>query len=529
MNRSRNKILSWLWLCVWMLCGSARAAFSADPLILPVEDDFLKGSIVHKGGGPTGSLLYEGLVTKNSRGGYDGWLAQSWHSDAQARVWTFALVPGVRWHDGTPFTAGDVKFTYDYMKAKGLWLAAVLWMVDRVECPDDHTAVFHLKDSFPEFLDHLSHCPGIAILPRHIWESIDDPMRHADRHPIGTGPFEFVRRVPGQFFEMQAFAGYHGRKPSFDRVVLRVIKNADIRNLSLKSGQIHAMDGVLPWIAPLLEREKDIAIIRYPGKRIYGLCFNCRIGPPSSPAFRRALAHAVNRERIAALVFQGYAQPATTWLMPRHAAAYIDETPAAYAYDPERAWQLLAEAGYRIENDILHDPQGHPVRLVFVLGGKAATCVVKKMAEVMKEDFARLGIGLELKQVDFSMWSKEVHQNHLFMSGMPDLMHDDADDLTHFQSHSFFGKPNWYGYANAKFDRLAEQLQKTTAFSERRRLAMAMQEILAEDVPAVPVCEVDGLMAYRSDRIAFQGPMETMYGSLIDLHTLLAVTPAGAK
>ncbi len=528
MRKTRSTIV-WIWICLCLLPDAARLGAASEPLVLPVEDDFLKGSIVHKGGGPTGSLIYEGLVTQNSRGGYDGWLAESWHGDDQARVWTFELVRGACWHDGTPFTAADVKFTHDYMKEKNLWLAAVLWMVDRVECPDDHTAVFHLKESFPEFLDHLSHCPGVVVIPRHIWAGIEDPMRHEDRTLVGTGPFAFVRRVPGQYCELRAFEGYHGAKPSFDRVILRVMQNADIRHLALKSGQIDAMDGVLPWTAPLLERERNIALIRHPGQRLYGLCFNCRGGPTASPAFRRALAHAVDRERIVRLVFQGHARPATTWLMPRHAAAFIDETIGACDYDLDRARQLLAEAGYRMDKDILRDPEGAPVRLVFVLGGKAATCVAQKMAEVMKEDFSRLGIGLELKQVDFSMWSKEIHENHLFMSGMPDLMHDGPDDLTHFQSHSFFGRPNWYGYASEAFDRLADELQRTRATDRRRDLALAMQRILAADVPAVAVCEADGLIAYRSDRIAFPVPAETMYGSLVDLQTLLAVTPAGTR
>jgi peptide/nickel transport system substrate-binding protein len=186
------------------------AVSRAARLILPVEDDFLKGSILQKGGGPTGSLLYEGLITRNTQGGYDGWLAHSWESHDNARVWRFSLVTRATWHDGVPFTAHDVKFTYDYMTEKQLWLASVLWMVEKVECPDDHTVVFRLKRSFPKFLDRLSHCPGIVIIPRHIWKSIENPMRYEDQHYIGTGPLQFVKKIPGQFFEMKPYAGYHG-------------------------------------------------------------------------------------------------------------------------------------------------------------------------------------------------------------------------------------------------------------------------------------------------------------------------------
>ena len=528
MKRTRPNI--WLLaICLSLLLAAPDCILAAEPLVLPVADDFLKGSILHKGGGPTGSLIYEGLVTKNSRGGYDGWLAKSWQSDAAARTWTFQLVKNARWHDGTPFTAWDVKFTHDYMKANHLWLSTVLWMVEQVHCPDDHTVIFHLKESFSEFLDHLSHCPGIAIIPRHIWKDIKNPMRHADRHLVGTGPFAFVRRIPGQFFEMKRFDAYHGRKPAFDRVILRVVKNTDIQNLALKSGAIQGMDAVLPWIAPILEREKNISLLHCPSKRLYGLCFNCRMGPTASPAFRLALAHLVDRERITRIVFHGYGAPAYSWLMPRHAADCIDKTITADAFDPHRAQELLAEAGYHLKKNVLCDPSGQPVRLVFVLGGKGSACVVEKIAAVLREDFSQLGIALELKQVDFSMWTKEVHKNHLFMSGMPDLMHDNADDLTHFQTHSFFGRPNWYGYGDPEFDRLAADLKQATATDERRRLALSMQAILARDVPAVPICLADSLMAYRTDKVAFEGTGETMYGNLVDLNTLLAMTPARAK
>ena len=328
---------------------------------------------------------------------------------------------------------------------------------------------------------------------------------------------------------MKRFDGYHGPKPAFETVILRVINNADIQNLAFKSGEIHAVDSVLPWIAPFLERQKHIALHRYPGKRLYGLCFNCRIGPTASRDFRKALAHLVDRERIARLVLHDYGAPVTNWLLPRFAAHCIDTQLDAYTFNPDLARKLFDHAGYKMEKNVLHDPQGRPVRLVFVLGGKGTACVVKKMVEVMRGDFLRLGILLELKQVDFSMWSKEVHKNHLFMSGMPDLMHDDADDLTHFQTRSFFGRPNWYGYSNPEFDRLADKLERTVDVAERNRIGRSMQAILAQDVPAVPVCQADGVMAYRTDKMAFHDTMETMYGNLVDLKTLLAVMPAAAK
>jgi peptide/nickel transport system substrate-binding protein len=493
--------------------------------VLPVEEDFLKGSILHKGGGPTGSLLYEGLVTKNSQGGYDGWLARSWESKDNGKEWVFSLVRNAFWHDGVKFTAKDVKFTYNYLKEKQIWLSAVLWMVEKVECQGDYTVIFHLKSCFPKFLDHLSHCPGIAIIPKHIWRCIDRPMRYKDHKYIGTGPFQFVKKIPGQFFEMKSFDSYHGSKPEFGRVVLRVIRNPDMQVMALKKGDIDATDNVLPWMVEVLDKRDDIKVSSFPRQRMYELCFNCKESPTSSVNLRKALAHAVDKEKICKVIFRGYAQPAKSWLMPHLASDYTNETMFAYHYDLSLAQNILQKNGFKLKNGQLQNSREEAVRLVLVLGAKGNINLARKIAELLQEDWRKMGLTIDITQVDFSMWFREVHKNNLFIIGMPDLMHDDPDDLTHFRSHSFFGKPNWHDFFNAEYDALAAKLHKTNAPAKRKRLAFAMQQILAEEVPSVPICEVDGLIAYRSDRISLGHELESMYGGILDLKTLLTIKP----
>lgn len=182
-----------------------------------------------------------------------------------------------------------------------------------------------------------------------------------------------------------------------------------------------------------------------------------------------------------------------------------------------------------MKNGRLRDKYGKEVRLVFTLGAKGNLSIVKMMAEMFREDWKRLGIVVDIKQVDFSMWFKEVHRNHIFIIGMPDLMHDDADDLSHFRSRSFFGKPNWHGYSNPNYDRLAAQLHEANEPDRRKELAFAMQEILAADVPSVAICEVDGLTALRSDKIAEKKNLDSMYGEILDLKTLLSIEPVCRK
>lgn len=524
-NRIKNSGV--LLAAILMFIGFFSSPVQASRLVLPVADDFLKGSIMHKGGGPTGSLIYEGLVTKNAEGGYDGWLADSWKSEQDDKVWTFSIVKNAKWHDGVPFTAHDIKFTYDYMKEKGLWLATVLWMVGEVKCPDDYTAVFHLNGRFPKFLDKLSHCPGIAIIPRHIWQSIENPMQYEDQCYIGTGPFEFVKRIPGQYFEMKAFDEYHGRKPAFDRVVLSVIKETDMRILALKSGRVDAVDGIPPWIAPRLGRTRNVKLATFKKQQLYELGFNCREFPTSSRHLRQALAYAVDREKICGTVFGGYADPVTTFLMPHLTQDVVQTQLFPYTYDLERARSMLEAGGFRLDDGRLKDSEGKEVRLSFVTGSKGDVGIVNKIAKVLKEDWKQLGIVVDIKQVDFSMWSDEVHKKNVFFIGMPNLMHDDSDDLTHFRSRSYFGKTNWYGYSNPDYDALSARLHVTKDPGKRKLLAIEMQKILAVDVPSVAICEVDELSAFRSDRIAENEVFSSMYGEILDLKSLLALKPAG--
>jgi len=150
--------------------GTVAADSGDDPLVIAASSSFFtQGNVLSKGGVPTGSFAYEGLIARNRESGYDGWLAESWEANEDASIWTFHLVKNTSWHDGQPFTSEDVKFTHDYLKEKKLWLSSVLAKVDHVECPDANTAIFYLKTPFPAFLDSLSHCPGIGIIPKHIW------------------------------------------------------------------------------------------------------------------------------------------------------------------------------------------------------------------------------------------------------------------------------------------------------------------------------------------------------------------------
>ena len=169
-------------------------------VVLPVDSpsDLVSSNVMTKKNGvPGGGMIYEGLVTKNRAGEYEPALAESWNSSDDARTWTFHLVHNATWHDGVPVTSADVKFTYDYLKENNLTMGFVLSDVSSVTCPDDYTAVFHLKNAYSVWPDRLAQSPGIGVYPKHIYEKIQDPKTWKDTQFIGTGPFKFDNSEPG--------------------------------------------------------------------------------------------------------------------------------------------------------------------------------------------------------------------------------------------------------------------------------------------------------------------------------------------
>jgi len=496
-----------LALLAFMPLADAEETSSEAALVMSTDSAFIMQGNMLFGIGPsgsTGTFAYEHLWTRNREGGYDGGLADSWECNNDATEWTFNLVEA-QWHDGEPFTSEDVEFTYNYITENKLWLASVLSMVDYVDCPDDRTVIFHMKSQSPAFLDDLSHCPGVYIVPKHFWEDISDPTHYEDEEWIGTGPFKFDSMILDQYVKLVANEKYHGKKPEIREVIIKVIPNKDAQVLALKSGEVDVISDVSPAVARSLEGSNGIEVFVAPGTRGYEMGFNLKNYPTDLPEFRKAMAHAVDRDRICDIVFDGYATPTeTTFLMPSVAYDFVNpDVPGDdYEYDLEKAGEMLDYAGFAdLDGDGWREgSDGEDVVMTIPITGMGGDA--SRIAEVLREDWKELGIKVELKQVDSSQQQSEYHKSNFFIVGMPYLMHDDVDDLTTFEVDSHFGTPNWYDYDEPDYNALAEELRNTADQNERKEIGYRMQVILAEDGPTVPICSSDVIFAYRADRFA---------------------------
>jgi len=531
--------------CLHLPYGQLVVAVAGDRYLIPAT------SYIDQKGVPADSLIYEGLVTKlrPKEGGPKeclGWLAERWECSDDAMTWTFHLVKDAVWHDGTPFTSADVQFTYEYFRDHGnadapeagayLVNSAILKGVASVECPDDHTVIFHMKSCAPLFPDTLATGPGIAVFPAHIWKDINLPSTYIDTAHIGTGPFAYGSTIPGTLSKVTAYEGYRGEKPYVRDIVTRNYEDEDAQILALKRGDVDFISGefgLSPRKAESLKNAPGIGISRIPsGGQAFEVAFTSDVYPANIPGFRHALSHAVNRERVCWLVGEGARPTETVFLIPALAGDQINPaTNNRFNYDIAEAKRQLAGAGFNLtEKDgrpVLLGPDGKPVEITIPLAGKASmNAVDQKVVAVLKEDWeGKLGIKIaDTPQVDDSVYLDWIAKTAVHFDGMPGRWHEDIDRLDNFQ-RSPLGE-NFYHFDNATFNSLIAQLKSTANPGQRKEIGFQLQEILAEEVPCIPVFSQDAFMAYRSDR--FVGWDSALLGGGGNIRLFSDVKPASA-
>ncbi|MGB7788633.1 ABC transporter substrate-binding protein [Methanoregula sp.] len=506
--------------------GSSPVPITSSDVIIPVDSpsSLSSTSNMQKGGVPASGLAYEGLVIKDLNGKFDPSLAESWNISSDAKTWTFHLVKNATWNDGVPFTCEDVKFTNDYMKSYNLTMGFVLGDVQTITCIDNYTAVFTLKTSYSGFLDQISHTPGISISPKHFWENITDPQHYQDTQFIGTGPFKFAGAEPG-YFHYTVNDLYYGAKPKISGIILKVITNKDSQVLALKNGEIDVVSGITPAIAQSLAGENNIGLYTINDTGAYELAFNMDQYPANISAFRHAMSHAIDRKTVSSLF--GTGQPTeTTFLIQNLAGDYVNPAEVGmYDYNLTKAVEILAGANFtRSADGVLTGQDGKPVTVTIPLGGHGSSVDQQKIVTVIKNDWAKLGITVStVSYDDQTQYRNAVNDNPVFFDGFPVMLHDDADAMMDF-AHTPLQEMNYYNYNDSEYNSLVAEIQNTPDQTKIRQLAYRMQELLARDIPSVPVCTTDTIVAYRTDR--FTGwDIGPGYHTILDPKVLTNLTP----
>ena len=290
------------------------------------------------------SMLFDGLLNLGATG-KEAALATDWKVSDDKLMIEFNLRRGVRFHNGDEFTGDDVQFTFHRIlspESTHNGRKPIVAALDRVEVVDPHKVRFHLKKTWAEFFTSVRAGGTQAIVPKAYYEQVGD--KGFQQAPVGTGPFKLSELQEGEFTKFEANDGYWGQVANVQFVTQRLVAEPFTRYAMLERGEADIIMGIT---GPLLESIKandqlNTVSTRYSGTSIIG--FNRQTNPEfKDPRVRMAVAHAIDRQAIADTILGGVCEPATHIFTP--GTFGHEESIEAVPYDPEKAKQLLAEAG----------------------------------------------------------------------------------------------------------------------------------------------------------------------------------------
>ncbi|MBI4597305.1 MAG: peptide-binding protein [Candidatus Omnitrophica bacterium] len=443
--------------------------------LLPIlASDSASGDIV--------GLLFNGLLKYNERLDIVGDLAESWDVSPDGMTITFVLRPNVRWHDGVPVTARDVRFTYQKLidPAVPTPFSSNYALVKSVEVLDARTVRVTYREPFSPALESWM----IGVMPEHLLEHDDVSRTPLLRRPIGHGPYRFVRWKTGELIELAANPDYFEHRPWIDRYLYRVIPDQTTLFLELLTRGVDSTSLTPLQFTKLTNRpaiSRSYQKFRYPSFGFTYVGYNLADERFRDVRVRQAINLALDKQAIVDGVLYGLGQVATG-PYPKESWAY-DPSVIPAPRDLASAKRLLAAAGWADhDGDGVIDKAGAPFRFTLLTNQNE---VRQQVAELIQQHLRTIGIEMNIRVVEWSVFVHEFIDKRRFeavllawnLSRDPDLF-----SLFH-SSETKEGQYNFVGYANRDVDRLLEDGRRVFDRVERERIYHEVHRRLYEDQP----------------------------------------------
>ncbi|MBU0672554.1 MAG: peptide-binding protein [Candidatus Margulisbacteria bacterium] len=398
-------------------------------------------------------------------------LAKSWRVSKDGRVWTFKLRRDVKWHDGHPFTAEDVVFTFNsILDPKVNSVRRSDYIIDgepiKFKALDKFTVQALLPKPFAPFLVRS----GMSVIPKHLLAGIDINTAAFNRQPVGTGPFILKEWVTGDHLTVVRNPNYYLGNPKLAEIIFKIIPDENARLVALEAGEIDQA-GIPPKDYKRMKSLAGINVFEFDNLVYTYLGFNLANPKFKDKRVRQALAYATNKDQLVNLIFKGLASPAYAPSAPI-SWAYSDKV-AKYPYNPEKARKLLAEAGAEeLEFTILTN-QGNKER--------------EKAAVILQQQFKKVGVKVSVRIMEWSALLKIVNANNdpkdfeTVLMGWSLGLDPDAYSIWH--SSQYPRGFNFIDYHNRKVNQLLEKGRTTMAKDKRKKIYAKLWEEIASDQP----------------------------------------------
>jgi peptide/nickel transport system substrate-binding protein len=402
--------------------------------------------------------VQENLVKVDRTGALVPWLAERWETP-DSRTFTFHLKKGVRFHNGRPFTAADVKFVIERAmspETKHPHPGHFAGIAD-VTVKDDHTVTVTLKAPSASFLLNLAR-QGSVMYPREAVATLKSA-------PVGTGPFTVAEWARGDRIVLARFPDYHVKGlPRLDRVTYRFIPDPNAVAAALKAGDVDlSAFGLGPEHMADFQKDARFEVIAGDTTNDVILALNNSRKPFTDVRVRRAITHAIDKREVLRGAMFGLGRVLGSNVDPLN--PYFVDMTGAVPHDPARARALLAEAGY---------PNGFDA----VLRVAPQYYYTVRTGEVIVGQLQKVGVRVRIEQVEWGQWLARVYREADY--DMTIIGHAEAWDI-----HNYANPKYYFRYDSPRFQELHRQSEVTLDDRARRALFRQMQTLLAEDAPVV--------------------------------------------
>lgn len=406
-------------------------------------------------------------------------LAESFEVSDDGLTYTFTLHEGVLFHDGSELTSEDVKYTYEFYGDPDFPnpISGHFYGIDSVEAPDPYTVVVNMDQVNAA---SLSNWATVPIVPAAYHAEVgEDTFRTA---PIGTGAFKLREWRPAEFTEIEAFDDHFRGRPYLDAIRLDIVPEPSVRMIAMQTGDADA--AVWPLLVEdslVLADDPNYVVFRTLANSVKFIPLNNEVPQLSDKMVRRAMLHALDRQRIIDELWSGAAQIAHSNLAPKNAIYYNPNLPQ-YEFDPELAASMLEEAGWTVGSDGIRTKDG--MRLTFLCTTITGDAARRPIAELAQQMLADVGVDMQLAEAPVSAILEGL-RNGTLESSLFNWTFGTTPEPDPFATLHSDGGNNFNRYFNDEMDQLIEEGLNVVNPEERRPIYYRIQEIFAEDVPCL--------------------------------------------
>ncbi|MFC0407267.1 peptide ABC transporter substrate-binding protein [Roseomonas elaeocarpi] len=428
---------------------------------------------------------------------------------ADGLTWKLRLREGVTWHDSTPFTAEDVKFTIELLNNTAFRARTRQGhnLVREITIASPHEISWRMEKAYAPYLSLLA---WTFIVPKHILAGASDPNTAPfNNAPVGTGPFRWGERVPGDHITLTANTKYFGEGPYLERVVFKYIPDLTVLYTQFRTGQIdHAsISGILANYYEDAKKLKGLVLSVNPSQQVEAIAPNLGFPALADKAVRQALYQGMNKQAITDIVYYGLPKP-TESFYPRQSWAFNADLPA-HSYDPAKANKILDDAGWKRGARGIREKNG--VRLEINTSTTAGNPLREQVQQLLVQDWQGIGVALKIANMPAAVIWGDFFINSKFQSVLVAATYqtsNDPDCAYRFHSNAIPAKggsgSNTMQYVNPQVDALLDEASSNFDRDARRAAYQKVQALVRDDLAILPIYQPAPVEGYKEGLVGYK-------------------------